>query len=333
MLSTINLDKVFIDRYTGLQADILQQMEREQMESTNINKFKKQWQIQLMVILGVIWMLIFCYIPLFWLIIAFRDYNIAKPLFDSDFVGFKHFIDFLNDARFYRSVKNTLGISSLKLMFGFPIPILFALFLNEIKRIKFKRTVQTITYLPHFISWTIFGGILLNWLNNSGVINQLMIFLKLQTEPILYNADPKYFWSISVVSEIIKEMGWNAIIYIAAISSIDPQLYEASDIDGAGRYTKMWHITIPGIRYTIAILFILAVSNVLGSSFDQIFVLKNDINLKASETIDLFIHNMGIVSGRYSFSTAVLFCRSIVSLGLILIANQVSKKLTGDSIL
>lgn len=297
-----------------------------------LKAFLKQWQLQSMVIPGIVWMFIFCYIPMFWLIIAFMDYNIAKPLFESPFVGFKHFEEFLTDERFWRSIRNTLGMSTIKLVLGFPIPILFALLLNEIQSIRFKRTVQTISYLPHFIAWTIFGGITLNWLGEGGVVNQIMMGLGLQDREILYISEPKYFWWITYFSDTLKETGWNAIIYIAAISGIDPSLYEAAELDGANRWQKMWHITLQSIRPTIAILFILAVSGLLGSNFDQIFMLKNNMNLRMAESIDLFIYNMGLVSGRHSFSTAVLFARSIVALGLLLLANQVSKRLTGEGI-
>src|SRR5690606_12653360 len=151
-----------------------------------MKSFLRQWQLQSMVIPGIVWMIIFCYIPMFWLIIAFMDYSIAKPLFQSPFVGFKHFQDFLSDDRFWRSIRNTLGMSSIKLILGFPIPIFFALLLNEIRRLAFKRTVQTISYLPHFIAWTIFGGITLNWLGEGGVVNQLFMALGIQEREILY---------------------------------------------------------------------------------------------------------------------------------------------------
>ncbi|WP_020617339.1 ABC transporter permease [Paenibacillus daejeonensis] len=297
-----------------------------------LKAFFRQWQLQSMVVPGIVWMIIFCYIPMFWLIIAFMDYSIARPMLESPFVGLKHFQDFMSDERFWRSIRNTLGMSAIKLVLGFPIPILFALLLNEIRSLRFMRTVQTISYLPHFIAWTIFGGILLNWLGEGGVVNQLMIALGLQDREILFNSDPKYFWWIIYFSDVLKETGWSAIIYIAAIAGIDPALYEAAELDGAGRWQRMWHITIQCIRPTIAILFILAVSGMLGSNFEQIFMLKNNMNMRMAESLDLYIYNMGLVSGRHSFSTAVLFVRSIVALGLLFLANYTSKKLTGDSI-
>lgn len=302
------------------------------MFQTKMKTFLRQWQLQSMVIPGIVWMFIFCYIPMFWLIIAFMDYNVAKPMLESPFVGLKHFEEFMADDRFWRSIRNTLGMSAIKLVLGFPIPIFFALMLNEIRNLRFKRTVQTISYLPHFIAWTIFGGIMLNWLGEGGVINQLLIALGLQDREILFNSDPKYFWWITYFSDTLKETGWSAIIYIAAIAGIDPGLYEAAELDGANRWQRMWHITIQSIRPTIAILFILAVAGILASNFEQIFMLKNNMNMRMAESLDLYIYNMGLVSGRHSFSTAVLFVRSIVALGLLLLANYTSKKLTGDGI-
>lgn len=298
-----------------------------------INRFKKQWQLQSMVVPGIVWMFIFCYIPMFFLIIAFFEYDIGKSIMDCEFVGIKHFKAFLTDDRFWRSIQNTIGMSALRICIGFPIPILFALLLNEVKSLRLKKLTQTITYLPHFISWAIFGGILLNWLADSGIINQALIGLGIQEKAILYNANPDYFWGISFLSDTLKESGWNAIIYLAAIAGVDQGLYEAAELDGANRWAKMWHISLQSIRPTIAILFILAVSNCLGSNFDQIFFLKNAANMPKSETIDLYIYNMGLVSGRYSFSTAVLFSRSIIAFGLLQLCNFVSKKLTGDSII
>lgn len=294
---------------------------------------RNQWQLQSMVIPGIIWLAIFSYIPLLFLGIAFYDYNIAKPITESAFVGFKHFREFMEDPRFWRSIRNTLGISSLKLLLGFPIPIVFALFLNEINNLHFKKTVQTITYLPHFIAWTIFGGIVINWLSTEGVVNELFIFLGIIKRKVNYMSSPKHFWWIAFWSDTIKETGWSAIIYLAAVAGIDPGLYEAAALDGANRWQRMFHITLQGIRPTISMLLILAVSGIFNSNFDQIFMLKNNMNIKAAETLDLYIYNMGLVMSRHSFSTAVLFARSIIALILLLFANKATEKINGDGIL
>lgn len=296
-------------------------------------KLWKQRQLQAMVWPGIIWMAIFSYIPLVFLYIAFTDYRINTPLFENQFVGLKYFIQFLTDDRFWRSVVNTLGISALRITIGFCIPIILALLLNELRSERFKRVVQTLSYLPHFISWAIFGGILLSWMSESGILNQLAIMIGLQDKAVLYNGDPKNFWMIAFLSDSLKEMGWSAIIYLAAIAGIDPSLYEAAELDGAGRFQRMWHITVQCIKPTIALLFILAVSGCLTSNFDQVFFLSNDANMSRSETLDLYIYNMGIVSGRFSFSTAVLFFRSIIAFALLRLCNFTSIKLTGESII
>lgn len=187
--------------------------------------------------------------------------------------------------------------------------------------------------MPHFISWAIFGGIMLNWMSSTGLINQIMLSLGLQSRSILYNADPDNFWMISFITDTFKETGWSAIIYLAAIAGIDPGLYESAELDGANRWQKMWYITLQCIRPTISILFILAVSGCLGSNFDQIFMMTNSANISRSETIDLYIYNMGLGMGRYSFSTAVLFFRSIIAFALLQLCNLVAVKLTGESII
>lgn len=295
--------------------------------------FKKQRVLQGMVLLGIVWMAVFNYLPMAGISIAFFNYDLAKPFTQMDFMGLKYFKEFLVDPRFWRSFTNTIGISFWKLLIGFPVPIIFALFLNETHHMKFKRTVQTISYLPHFLSWAIFGGILMAWLSERNLVNSILIGLGLQSKQINYISRPEYFWQIAVVSEVWKEMGWNAIIYIAAISAINPEMYEAAVIDGANRYQKMWYITIQSIRPTIAILFILAAGGVLGSNFDQVFVLRNNLNLAASETIDLYVYTMGLSNARYSYSTAVSLTRSVISLGILLVANFVTGKLTGESML
>lgn len=189
-------------------------------------RIKEQRYLLMMVLPGMIWMLVFCYFPMYGCQIAFQNYRITDTLGSSQFVGMKWFTKFFQDPSFWLVMKNTLGISLLKLLFGFTAPIVFALMLNEIKNIKFKRVVQTLSYLPHFLSWVIMGGIMITWLSDTGVINQLLIAMGVLDEGVSFLAKPEYFWAISVISEIWKELGWGAIIYLAAISGIDPSLYE-----------------------------------------------------------------------------------------------------------
>ncbi|GJM72930.1 hypothetical protein HMSSN036_51460 [Paenibacillus macerans] len=192
--------------------------------------------------------------------------------------------------------------------------------------------MQTISYLPHFLSWVVLGGILTTWLSDVGIINDLLLALHLIQEPISYLAEPNYFWGIVVASDVWKELGWSAIIYLAAITSISPEMYEAATIDGAGRFQKMWYITLPSIKATISILFILAVGGVLNSNFDQILVLRNVLNESASNVIDIYVYQTGMLSGRYSYSTAVGLFKSVIALILLLLANRVTKKLNDTSL-
>lgn len=297
-----------------------------------LRKLYGQRHIQIMALLGIAWMIVFNYIPMYGVIIAFKEFNIVKSIGEAPWVGLQHFKEFFQDDNFVTVMKNTLGISLIKLFIGFPLPIIFALFLNEVRSIRFKRAVQTISYLPHFLSWVILGGILTNWLADVGIINHILMALNFIDEPISYLAEPSYFWGIVVASDLWKELGWSAIIYLAAIASVSPELYEASTIDGAGRFQKMWYVTLPSIKSTISILFILAVSGVLSSNFDQILVLRNSLNESASNVIDLYVYQTGMQSGRYSYSAAVGLFKSVIALILLLIANKVTKKLNDTSL-
>lgn len=301
-------------------------------QKKKINEFLSQKHLQVMALLGVIWMIIFNYIPMYGIIIAFKRYNIVKPISKAPWVGFQYFKEFLTDPEFYNVIKNTLGISALKLLIGFPLPIIFALLLNELTSIKFKKAVQTISYLPHFLSWVVLGGILTTWLSDVGIINEILVKLNIIKEPVNFLAEPKYFWGIVVLSDIWKELGWSAIIYLAAIAGVDPEMYEAAIIDGAGRLQRIWYITLPAIKSTITILFILAVSGILNSNFDQILVLRNSLNASASDVIDIYVYRMGLQLGRYSYATAVGLVKSIIAFLLLLSANFVSKKLNDTSL-
>ncbi|MFD1991618.1 ABC transporter permease [Paenibacillus nicotianae] len=291
-----------------------------------------QRHLQVMALLGVVWMLIFNYIPMYGIIIAFKEFNIVESIADAPWVGWEHFKAFMDDENLPDVIRNTLGISLIKLFIGFPLPIIFALFLNELRSVRFKKAVQTISYLPHFLSWVILGGILTTWLADVGIINNVLMALHLIKEPISYLAEPQYFWTIVITSDIWKELGWSAIIYLAAMAGVSPEMYEAATIDGAGRFQKMWYITLPGIQATIAILFILAVSGVLNSNFDQILVLRNSLNESASNVIDIYVYQTGLLSGRFSYSTAIGLIKSIIALILLVIANQVTKKLNNTSL-
>lgn len=289
--------------------------------------------MQVMVGLGMLWLLIFCYLPMPGLYIAFSEYNVAKPIFSAPFVGLKYIGEFFRDDNILGAIINTLGIGGLNITIGFAVPIIFALLLNELAGIKFKKIVQTVSYLPHFISWVILGGFLISWASEAGLINEVLMKLGITHEPIYLLAEPEYFWGTAVVSGIWKEMGWSAIIYIAAIAGVSPELYESAKVDGATRMQRIGFITLPSIQGTIAILFTMHIAYILSSNFDQIFVLKNNLNASTSTVLDIYTYRVGIQQGRFSYSAAVGLIKSVFSLALLLLSNKVSDKLTGTSLL
>lgn len=304
-----------------------------QPRKSPLNSFREQIAIQIMVGLGMVWMFVFCYLPFSGLYIAFSDYRVSKPIYEAPFVGLKYFREFVTDSAVPNVLFNTLGLSFLGLTIGFLCPILFALLLNEMAGRRFKRFVQTISYLPHFISWVVLGGMLISWTGEFGLINEVLRNLGLIKTPIYLLGDPKYFWGVSVISNIWKEVGWNAIIYIAAIAGINPELYEVAHIEGANRLQRIRYITLPCIKGTIAILFTLSAAYLLNSNFSQIFVLNNALNTSRSMVLDLYTYRIGIKLGRYSYATAVGLMQSAVALLLWLVSNRISRRLTGESLL
>jgi len=294
-----------------------------------------------MALCGLVWMLVFNYMPMYGLLVAFKsNFRVTESLFSTEFIasdwaanaGFAHFIGFVKDPEFPSILLNTLGISLLKLFIGFPLPIIFALFLNELRSKRFKQTVQTISYLPHFLSWVVLGGILTTWLSDTGFLNEILIKLRLISEGTTYLAYPQYFWAIVVISDIWKTLGWSAIIYLAAIAGIDQDMYEAAELDGVGRFRKMWAITLPCMMGTITILFILAIGGLLNSNFDQILVLWNPLNSPRSTVIDIYTYNVAMRSMRFSYASAIGFFKSVVAFGLLFGANQITKKLNNVSL-
>lgn len=301
----------------------------------NSRFFSRLWgqrDLQAMALPGVIWMIIFNFIPMYFIIISFMRYNVAKGILGSKWVGLQNFHEFFTDDRFWIVMRDTFGLNILRLIIGFPIPIIFAILLNELISLRFKKFVQTVSYLPHFLSWIIVGGIMYNWLSDTGMITGLLVKIGILNQPIHLIGTPKYFWGILITSEIWKEIGWNAIIYIAAISSIDPSMFEAAVIDGAGRFKKIWHIVLPSIRGTIAVLLVLNIGNLLGSNFDQLFVFYKPVLYDVIDVIDIYAYRLGIENGRLSYATAVGLFRSVFAFILLYSANKASKKLTDTSL-
>ena len=260
-----------------------------------LKTFISQWQLQSMVLPGIAFMFIFTYIPIYGLIIAFKSYTVVDTIKDAPWVGLENFRIIMNDQFFWESVVNTLGISLLKLLCGFFIPIVLAIMIFEVKSGPFKRVVQTVSYLPHFLSWIILGGMLISWLSTSGLLNQVLEGVGM-IEPgagpnYLLDAD-KYWW-IAVLSDIWKEAGWGTILYLATMSRIDPTFYEAARMDGANKLKQIWYITIPMLKPIISLNLILNVSGLLGSNLDQTLVLMNSQNQAKSEVINSYVYQWG----------------------------------------
>lgn len=291
-------------------------------------RLKQYWPAYLLLLPVVLWYAIFCYAPMGGLVIAFKKYSVIKGIWNSPWVGLKNFERLFGSAAFMRSIQNTLVFSGLNFVFGFPLPIIFAILLNEMPGIRYKKIVQTVSYLPHFISWSVAGGLVYMLLSPStGAI--AAIVRALGGTPQNYIGISRYFRPIVVVSDIWKSLGWSAIIYIAAISSVDEQLYEAVLIDGAGRFARIWHVTLPGIRGIISIQLILTVGKILNVSFGQIFVLISDLTLDVGETIDYYVYRVGLGStNNMSLATASGMFKSIIGLMLIVLTNYASRKLT-----
>ncbi len=288
----------------------------------------RYWPAYLLLIPVVAWYLVFCYLPMGGLVIAFKRFSAIRGIGASPWVGWENFERLFASAAFLQSVKNTIIISALNLLIGFPLPIIFAVLLNEITCAPFKKLVQTVSYLPHFISWSVAGGMVYMLLSPStGAISAIVEALG--GTPQNYIGISGYFRPIVVGSGIWKSMGWSAIIYMAAISSVDEQLYEAARIDGAGRFARIWHVTLPGIRAIIAVQLILTVGNILNVSFDQIFVLITDLTLDVGETIDYYIYRVGLgSSNNFSLATASGMLKSVIGLVLVVGTNKVCRMLT-----
>lgn len=306
----------------------------ENKKSTFWKKMKNQRYLYLMSFPFVLWVFVFNYLPVWGWTMAFQNFRPGRAFSEQEWVGFTHFIELFKDDHFYLVLRNTIGMSVLLLIAGFTIPILFAVLLNELRDSIFKRSVQTISYLPHFVSWVVVAGIVTKMLStDGGIINDILLSVNMINEPIQFMAKGELFWGIVTVSDIWKEMGWNSIIFLAAMAGIDPQLYEAARVDGAGRWRRIWHITIPGIRATIMVILILSIGNMISIGFERQLLLGNSLVRDYSEVLELYALNYGIGMGRYSYGTAIGIFNSVVSIVLLLLANGVFKRLTKTSVM
>ncbi|WP_354498739.1 ABC transporter permease [Paenibacillus favisporus] len=293
----------------------------------------RQWDIQLMVIPALILIFIFSYIPMYGVLMAFQDYNIFNGFWNSPWVGFKHFSMFFHAPEFWTILRNTIIISLLKFGIGFPAPIILALMLNEVRQMFFKRVVQTISYLPHFLSWVIVAGFAMSILStDNGSLNILLQKLHLIKEPIGFLGRAEYFWGIIVSTSVWKEIGFNSIVYLAAIAGINPSLYEAASIDGAGRVKQVFMITIPSIIPVVVIFMILAIGNLLSAGFEDILLLgANPVLRDVASVIDTYVYRVGITNQRYSYATAVGLFKAVISVGLLTFANYFARR-SGNSL-
>lgn len=288
--------------------------------------------LYLMLLPSILITIVFRYIPLWGVFTAFYDYNPGLGFSGSPFVGMRHFLRFFNDSKFFNILRNTMGISFLNLVLGTVIPIVFAISLNEIYSRKYKKAVQTISYLPHFVSFVVVANIALTVLSPGGPINDILLSLGIINKPVVFFTIPKAFWPLIAGIHIWKEFGWSAIIYIAAITGIDSALYEAAMVDGAGRLRRIWHITLTGIRPTIVVLLILAIPDILSAGFDASYLLGNAMVSDYSEVLDTYIFKMGIQQGQYSYAAAIGLWRQVIALILILSANKFSKRVSDYSL-
>jgi putative aldouronate transport system permease protein len=310
-------------------------------KKTLLQQLWLQRSLQGFALAGIGYLFIFNVIPMAGLIIGFKDYHLETGLpgmFTSPWVGFKHFIEFFTEYNFPRLLRNTVAISVLKLVFTFPVPILFAIALNEAGNRKIKRIVQTASYLPYFISWVVVSGFCVLFLNTrNGIVNSALVSLGFIEKPFNFLANPNAYWAIAVITGVWKETGWWAILFLAAVTGIDPELYEAAIIDGAGRLSRIWRITIPGILPTIMVVLILSIGNLFGggmggSNFDQSFLLGNPGNNAASDIIQTYVFRIGLAQGRYDYAAAAGMVQSVISVILIFAANKISRRLTGSGL-
>ena len=299
-------------------------------KSNFMKYFKKQWPLHLMVLPGIIFVAIFVYIPIYGLSMAFMRFRVMDTFATAPWVGFDNFRIIAGDRFFWDSVWNTLGISALKILFGFFAPIILAVQIHEMKAGRLKKTIQSISYLPHFLSWVILGGMMLTWLSTNGLVNQILQLFGGANPPQNHLLNTGAYWWIAAISDMWKNAGWGTILYLAALSKVDPTYYEAAKIDGANRLQMIRYITIPSLKFIISLNLVLTISGLLGSNLDQTLVLQNPVNQPVSEVISSYVFRMGIAQGDFSYATAVGLGTSVISLILLLTTTMISKKLNDN---
>ncbi len=295
-------------------------------------RLSTQWDLQLMVLPAILCLLIFSYLPMYGVIIAFKDYNFRSGIWDSVWVGLKHVKGIVSDPFVHRALFNSVGLSLLRLVLVFPAPIFLALLFNEVRMTRLKSVFQTISYFPYFVSWAVVCAMVPVWTSpRTGWVNALAVSLGFIKEPITILANADLFWGMTLILELWKGMGFSAIIYIAAISGIDQEQYEAATIDGASRLQKILHITLPSIAGTVSLLFILQISGIMSGNFDVSYLLGNASNSSRSMILQSYTYTMGIMQGRFSYATAIGLLTSIVSMIFLILGNFSVKKITKTS--
>ena len=295
-------------------------------------KFKRQYRLQIIMIIMTVWALLICYIPIMGNVIAFQDYSIGKGFLHSPWVGLRHFKSFFTNRYTLQLIRNTLAMSVMSLIFGTIFAISLALIINEIRSGLLKKTVQTISYLPHFLSMGICANLFIQILGRRGLINGFLQEIHLLDRPFPFLETEQLFWIIMTILIVWKEVGWNAIIYLAALTGIGSELYEAARIDGAGRWAQLFHITLPGLTPTIVLLFLMKIGRVLDVGYETIVLMYNPSIYSTSDVIGTYVYRRGILNGEYSFASAVGFFQSIIGLLLVLLANRIARKTSETSL-
>ncbi|ADU28827.1 ABC transporter permease [Evansella cellulosilytica] len=293
-----------------------------------IKKCKEQKVLLLMSIPFVLWLFVFRYVPLYGWTMAFQDFRPARPVFEQEWAGFEHFIFLFTEPRFYEVLRNTLAMSLINLVLGFITAITLAILLNELRNMTFKRVVQTVSYMPYFLSWVVAAGLVSYALSlENGIVNIVLVNLRIISEPIVWLGIGEIFWGIIGAADVWKNVGWNSIIYLAAIAMIDTQQYEAAQIDGASRLQRIWHITLPGMKPVIIILLIMNLGYILESGFEAQYLLMNPQNRDFAENLDIYVLRYGISMGNFSLATAAGIFKTIVSFIFLFSANAIAKKM------
>jgi putative aldouronate transport system permease protein len=298
-----------------------------------VRKLQQEKALWMICAIALAWVIIFAYIPMAGIVTAFFNYKPGMAFSEMPFVGLRFFRDFFMLPDFTRILRNTLVISGLGLTIGFVSPIVFALLLNELFHVRFKRIIQTISYMPYFVSWVVVAGVMFTLLSSDGLINEILLRFNLIDKPVSFLNNRDMFWGVQISANVWKNIGWSSIIYLAAIAGVDQELYQAGAVDGLGRFGRIWHITLPGIRTTVVLLFILGIGGIFNTGFEYQLMVGTELTRDVHEVVDTYVYRYGIQMGRYSFATAVGLMKSVIGFTLVICANWVAKKVSDISIL